>query len=217
MIANFRFPFFSHPREGGTSCIQPSAPGPPPSRGWCCYSGQAVATAKRQPRLRPGNRLRRRAGRQRDRASPSTPTATSSASPACCSPPTVKVIRLLAAGEKRPERLDWRADMKGRVLIPGFIDSARPCHRSGLSAALRTRPVRHAQSLAEAKAQDRRLCRRQSRPQVAASAAAGTRREWGLGRFPDRRRSGRGGRATGRSALSRVSTAMRAVDEQRPL
>lgn len=34
-----------------------------------------------------------------------------------------KVTRLLRRDEKRPERLDWRADMKGRVLIPGMIDA----------------------------------------------------------------------------------------------
>lgn len=37
--------------------------------------------------------------------------------------PDGKVIRLMQPGDKRPEKLDWRADMKGRVLLPGFIDA----------------------------------------------------------------------------------------------
>ena len=34
-----------------------------------------------------------------------------------------RVVRLLQSGDKRPEKLDWRADQKGRTLIPGFIDA----------------------------------------------------------------------------------------------
>jgi predicted amidohydrolase YtcJ len=37
--------------------------------------------------------------------------------------PDGKVIRLLQPSDKRPEKLDWRADMKGKVLLPGFIDA----------------------------------------------------------------------------------------------
>ncbi|MCC2975732.1 amidohydrolase family protein [Sphingomonas sp. PL-96] len=34
-----------------------------------------------------------------------------------------KVAKLLKKGDKRPDKLDWRSDMKGRVLIPGMIDA----------------------------------------------------------------------------------------------
>jgi predicted amidohydrolase YtcJ len=34
-----------------------------------------------------------------------------------------KVTKLLKKGDKRPDKLDWRSDMKGRVLIPGMIDA----------------------------------------------------------------------------------------------
>lgn len=34
-----------------------------------------------------------------------------------------KVAKLLRRGDKRPARPDWRADMKGRVVIPGMIDA----------------------------------------------------------------------------------------------
>ena len=37
--------------------------------------------------------------------------------------PDGTVIRLLQPNDKRPEKLDWRADMKGKVLLPGFIDA----------------------------------------------------------------------------------------------
>ncbi|HWK35751.1 amidohydrolase [Sphingomonas sp.] len=37
--------------------------------------------------------------------------------------PDGKVVRLLQKFDKRPDKLDWRADMKGRVAIPGMIDA----------------------------------------------------------------------------------------------
>lgn len=37
--------------------------------------------------------------------------------------PDGKITKLLKKGDKRPEKLDWRSDMKGRVLIPGMIDA----------------------------------------------------------------------------------------------
>ena len=92
-----------------------------------------------------------------------------------------KVIRLLTAGDKRPERLDWRADMKGRVLLPGFIDSHG--HVMDLGFRLLELDLSGTHSLAEAQAR------------IAAYAAANPDRkwilgggwnqeEWGLGRFP---------------------------------
>ncbi|RYD25466.1 MAG: amidohydrolase, partial [Lysobacteraceae bacterium] len=37
--------------------------------------------------------------------------------------PDGKVVKLLAENEKRPAKLDWRADEHGKVLLPGFIDA----------------------------------------------------------------------------------------------
>ncbi|ODP38611.1 amidohydrolase [Sphingomonas turrisvirgatae] len=37
--------------------------------------------------------------------------------------PDGKVVKLLKRGDKRPERLDWREDMKGRTVIPGMVDA----------------------------------------------------------------------------------------------
>ena len=37
--------------------------------------------------------------------------------------PEGKVTRLLEKGDKRPKKLDWRADMNGRIAIPGMVDA----------------------------------------------------------------------------------------------
>lgn len=37
--------------------------------------------------------------------------------------PDGKVTRLLKQNDKRPDKLDWRTDMKGRTLLPGFVDA----------------------------------------------------------------------------------------------
>ncbi|MES2337153.1 MAG: amidohydrolase family protein [Pseudomonadota bacterium] len=92
-----------------------------------------------------------------------------------------KVTRLLKRGEKRPERLDWRADMKGRVAIPGMIDA----HGHVMSLGFRALELDlfASRSLTDAQAR------------IAAFAAANSQRPWivgggwnqevwGLGRFP---------------------------------
>ena len=37
--------------------------------------------------------------------------------------PGGKITKLLHEGDKRPEKLDWRSDMHGKVMLPGFIDA----------------------------------------------------------------------------------------------
>ncbi len=92
-----------------------------------------------------------------------------------------KVTRLLAAKDKRPEKLDWRADMKGRVLLPGMIDAHGHVMELGFRAL--ELDLSEARSLAEAQTR------------IAAYAAANPERKWilgggwnqetwGLGRFP---------------------------------
>ena len=81
--------------------------------------------------------------------------------------PDGHVIRLLAAGEKRPERLDWRADMKGRVLLPGFIDAHGHVIELGFRAL--ALDLSDTTSLEEAKAR------------IAAYVAANPDRKWILG------------------------------------
>ncbi|MFS0770707.1 amidohydrolase [Sphingomonas sp. 1P08PE] len=92
-----------------------------------------------------------------------------------------KVVKLLTARDKRPERLDWRADMKGRVLLPGFVDAHGHVMELGFSAVLL--------DLSDTKSLD------QAKAKIAAYAAANPDRKWilgggwnqeawGLGRFP---------------------------------
>ncbi|CAN5247892.1 amidohydrolase [soil metagenome] len=92
-----------------------------------------------------------------------------------------KVVKLLQANDKRPERLDWRADEKGKVLLPGFVDA----HGHVMSLGFRKMELdlSDTHSLDEAKAK------------IVAYAAANPERKWivgggwnqeawGLGRFP---------------------------------
>jgi predicted amidohydrolase YtcJ len=92
-----------------------------------------------------------------------------------------KVVRLLSSKDKRPERLDWRADMKGRVLIPGFVDA----HGHVLELGFRQVEL----DLSDTKTLD------EAKARIAAYAAANPERKWilgggwnqetwGLGRFP---------------------------------
>jgi len=37
--------------------------------------------------------------------------------------PEGKVVKLLGDTDKRPAKLDWRSDQRGKVLLPGFIDA----------------------------------------------------------------------------------------------
>jgi predicted amidohydrolase YtcJ len=95
--------------------------------------------------------------------------------------PDGKVVRLLQAKDKRPDRLDWRADEKGKVMLPGFVDAHG--HVMELGFRKMELDLSSARSLDEAKAR------------IAAYAAANPERKWivgggwnqeawGLGRFP---------------------------------
>ena len=92
-----------------------------------------------------------------------------------------RVTKLLLARDKRPERPDWRQDMKGRVLLPGFVDAHGHMMELGFRAL--ELDLSQTKSLDEAKAR------------IAAYAAANpdkkwilgggwNQESWGLGRFP---------------------------------
>lgn len=92
-----------------------------------------------------------------------------------------KVAKLLDRRDKRPERLDFRLDAKGRTLIPGLIDAHGHVMAVGFQAL--QLDLSATKSLDEAKAM------------IAAYAAANPKRpwilgsgwnqeRWGLGRFP---------------------------------
>jgi predicted amidohydrolase YtcJ len=91
------------------------------------------------------------------------------------------VTRLLGSGEKRPDKLDWRADMHGKVMLPGFVDAHG--HVMALGFRALELDLHDTTSLEEAKAR------------IAAYVAANPDRKWivgggwnqekwGLGRFP---------------------------------
>lgn len=92
-----------------------------------------------------------------------------------------KVVKLLQRGDKKPDKLDWRADMKGRVMIPGMIDA----HGHVMELGFRALEL----DLSGTKSIDEALAR------IRAYAAANPDRKWivgggwnqetwGLGRFP---------------------------------
>lgn len=92
-----------------------------------------------------------------------------------------KVAKLLARTDKRPEKLDFRLDARGRTLMPGLIDAH--AHVMGIGFQALQLDLSAAKSLDEAKAM------------IAAYAAANPKRPWilgggwnqeawGLGRFP---------------------------------
>ncbi|MBA4763225.1 amidohydrolase family protein [Sphingomonas sp.] len=95
--------------------------------------------------------------------------------------PDGKVVKLLKRGEKRPERPDWRADLKGRVVIPGMVDAHGHVMNLGFRAlALDLSATR---SLADAQAAIRRYAA--ENPTRRWITGGGWNQEvWGLGRFP---------------------------------
>ncbi|WP_425442484.1 amidohydrolase [Sphingomonas lenta] len=92
-----------------------------------------------------------------------------------------KVTRLLQGRDKRPEKLDWRADMKGRVMVPGFVDAHG--HVMGLGLNALTLDLSDTRSLAEAQAKIAAYAR--TNPERAWIVGRGWNQErWALGRFP---------------------------------
>jgi predicted amidohydrolase YtcJ len=95
--------------------------------------------------------------------------------------PEGKVVRLLAAKDKRPDKLDWRADMKGRVMLPGFIDAHGHMMELGFRAL--ELDLSGTKSLDEAKA--RIAAYVVANPDKRWILGGGWNQEaWGLGRFP---------------------------------
>lgn len=81
--------------------------------------------------------------------------------------PDGKVTALLSREDKRPTKLDWRADMKGRVLLPGMIDAHGHVMELGFRAL--ELDLSDTTSLADAQAR------------IRAYAAANPDRKWVLG------------------------------------
>jgi predicted amidohydrolase YtcJ len=92
-----------------------------------------------------------------------------------------KVVKLLDRDDKRPERLDFRLDAKGRTVIPGLIDAHG--HVMGLGEAALTLDLSGTKTLAEAQDALRKYAA--DRPTPPWIRGGGWNQErWGLGRFP---------------------------------
>ncbi len=91
------------------------------------------------------------------------------------------VTKLLSAKDKRPDKLDWRADMKGRVLMPGFIDA----HGHVMELGFRKIELDLAETKTLAEALDRIRAYAAGNPDRRWIVGGGWNQEiWGLGRFP---------------------------------
>lgn len=92
-----------------------------------------------------------------------------------------KVVRLLKRGEKRPDRLDWRADMRGKVAIPGMIDA----HGHVMDLGFRALELDLFSTTSLAQAQSRIAAFGQANPTRPWIIGGGWNQEvWNLGRFP---------------------------------
>ena len=92
-----------------------------------------------------------------------------------------QVGKLLGAKDKRPDKLDWRVDFKGKTLLPGMIDAHGHVMELGFRAL--ELDLSETKSLAEAQAKIADYAR--ANPDKAWIIGGGWNQEaWGLGRFP---------------------------------
>ena len=92
-----------------------------------------------------------------------------------------KVTALLGRGDPRPVKLDWRADMKGRVLLPGFIDA----HGHVIDLGFRAMALDLSDTTSLADAQAKIKAYAAANPDRKWILGGGWNQErWGLGRFP---------------------------------
>lgn len=92
-----------------------------------------------------------------------------------------RVKQVLDRGDKRPTKVEYRLDGKGRVLMPGLIDAH--LHVMGLGLAALTLDLSETNSLEDAQAKIAAFAR--ENPQRSWIIGRGWNQEkWGLGRFP---------------------------------
>jgi len=92
-----------------------------------------------------------------------------------------KIVKLLDRGDKRPEKLDFRLDARGRALIPGLIDAHG--HIMALGEAALSLDLSATGSLAEAQAALARYAAARPNPRWIRGGGWSQER-WALGRFP---------------------------------
>lgn len=92
-----------------------------------------------------------------------------------------KVVRLLQKFDKRPDKLDWRTDMKGKVAIPGMIDA----HGHVMDLGRRAMSLDLFPTMSLTDAQDRLRAYAAANGSRAWLLGGGWNQEvWKLGRFP---------------------------------
>jgi len=92
-----------------------------------------------------------------------------------------KVKKLMQSGDKRPDKLDWLSNQKGRTLLPGFIDAHG--HVIDLGFRALELDLSDTKTLDEAKAKIAAYA--QANPEKKWILGGGWNQEkWGLGRFP---------------------------------
>lgn len=92
-----------------------------------------------------------------------------------------KVVRLLKRGDRRPDRLDWRADMRGKIAIPGMIDA----HGHVMDLGFRAMELDLFPTTSLTQAQSRITAFAAANPTRPWIVGGGWNQEvWNLGRFP---------------------------------
>ena len=95
--------------------------------------------------------------------------------------PDGKVTALLAKDDRRPVRVDWRIDMKGRVLLPGMIDA----HGHVMELGFRAMELDLSETTSLADALNRIKVYAAANPERKWILGGGWNQEkWKLGRFP---------------------------------
>lgn len=91
-----------------------------------------------------------------------------------------RITLLLAQGQKRPKKIDWKLDMGGKTLVPGMIDGHG--HVMGLGAQLLRVDLSETNSLDEALAKIRAYAT--ANPTKWILGGGWNQERWKLGRFP---------------------------------
>lgn len=95
--------------------------------------------------------------------------------------PEGRITKLLGRKDKRPEKLDWRTDMHGRVMLPGFVDA----HGHIMDLGFRSLELDLSDTHSLAEAQAKIAAYAQANPERTWILGGGWDQEkWGLGRFP---------------------------------
>src|SRR3546814_17878295 len=92
-----------------------------------------------------------------------------------------RITKLLGRKDKRPEKLDWRPDMHGKVMLPGFVDA----HGYIMDLCFRSMEPDLSDTHSLAEAQRKSTVYAQANPERPRTLGGGwDEGNWGLGPFP---------------------------------